>query len=146
MALALLLHNCAYFLFKLAPKNTRQMATVVRKRLLPLPIRRNATNSTLQQAQKPHELITRYQQMSFPRQQLLLHSEETLTTIAGSGSLSADCKRRRRPCKAWWTLPYTTRDRKAPWTAQILFLFSSLFLQFHFSTSFLSWSPFPSSL
>ena len=71
MALALLLHICADFLIKLAPKVTRQMATVVRKRLLPLPIRRNATNSTLQQAQKPHQLNKRCERTFLLRQLLL---------------------------------------------------------------------------
>lgn len=67
VALALLLHLCADFSFKLAPKVTRQMATVVRERLLPLPVRSYATNSTLQQAQKPHQLIKRCGQMFFRR-------------------------------------------------------------------------------
>lgn len=71
VALALLLHICADFLIKLAPKVTRQMATVVRKRLLPLAIRRNATNSTLQQAQKPHQLIKRCERTFLLRQLLL---------------------------------------------------------------------------
>ena len=74
MALALLLHICADLFLKLALKFKRQMATVARKRLLQLPVRRNATKSTLQRAQKPHQLIELCEQTSFLHNLLLKHA------------------------------------------------------------------------
>lgn len=115
---------CADLLLKLALKFTRLMATVARKRLLPLPVRINTTKSTLQQAQLPHQLIKPRELMSFLQQLLLKHAGESRTTIAGSGSLTADCKRRRRPCKARRTLPYSNQYRYASWTGYIPFSFS----------------------